>query len=222
MSIGNRVEQTTTSTGTGSIELLAPPTGRRSFLQEFGAGATVRVVGVKYDAAGGGRFRVIHPCLDGTSEVEPTGTVKMHAGASAPPGYLLCQGQAVSRATYAALFAVIGAGDGSTTFNLPDLRDRMPMGASASRALGSIGGSFSATTASAGIHDHGPAAVPRVTITMVGPARRRGRGGRGCLSGLAGLRSQPARPGRPRGRGTAGAPRHSRLRAGTGVPGQTG
>jgi microcystin-dependent protein len=45
---------------------------------------------------------------------------------------LLCAGQAVSRTTYAALFAVVGttygAGDGSTTFNLPDLRGRFPLG----------------------------------------------------------------------------------------------
>ena len=51
---------------------------------------------------------------------------------AAPSGYLLCNGIAVSRTTYAALFAVIGttygAGDGSTTFNLPDSRARSPIG----------------------------------------------------------------------------------------------
>jgi microcystin-dependent protein len=55
-----------------------------------------------------------------------TGEVKMFAGSSAPEGYLLCQGQAVSRTTYASLFAILGTtygtGDGSTTFNLPDYR----------------------------------------------------------------------------------------------------
>lgn len=54
--------------------------------------------------------------------------VAAFAGASAPGGWLLCDGSAVSRATYAALFAVIGttygAGNGSTTFNVPDLRGR--------------------------------------------------------------------------------------------------
>jgi len=58
----------------------------------------------------------------------PPGVVLPFAGTSAPAGFLLCGGQAVSRATYAALFAAIGttfgAGDGSTTFNLPDLRGR--------------------------------------------------------------------------------------------------
>ena len=56
----------------------------------------------------------------------PVGTVLMSAGPTAPPGYLLCFGQAVSRTTFPALFAFIGTtygtGDGSTTFNLPDYR----------------------------------------------------------------------------------------------------
>jgi len=61
-----------------------------------------------------------------------TGTVLPFAGASAPTDWLLCYGQAVSRTTYANLFAVIGttygAGDGSTTFNVPDLRGRVAAG----------------------------------------------------------------------------------------------
>ena len=55
----------------------------------------------------------------------PPGLVSPYAGSSAPTGYLLCNGAAVSRTTYADLFAVIGTthgvGDGSTTFNIPDL-----------------------------------------------------------------------------------------------------
>ena len=62
----------------------------------------------------------------------PAGSVTAFAGSSAPTGWLLCAGQAVSRTTYAALFAAIGttygSGDGSTTFNLPDLRGRVPAG----------------------------------------------------------------------------------------------
>lgn len=58
------------------------------------------------------------------------GEVVTYAGISAPAGWLLCDGATVSRTTYAALFAVIGtaygAGDGSTTFGLPDLADRHP------------------------------------------------------------------------------------------------
>lgn len=55
-----------------------------------------------------------------------------YAGATIPAGWLLCDGAAVSRTTYASLFTAIGttwgAGDGSTTFNLPDMRGRAPFG----------------------------------------------------------------------------------------------
>ena len=62
----------------------------------------------------------------------PTGSVIPFGGSSAPSGFLLCYGQAVSRTTYATLFGVIsttyGTGDGSSTFNLPDLRGRVVAG----------------------------------------------------------------------------------------------
>jgi hypothetical protein len=62
----------------------------------------------------------------------PIGSVFDFAGTSAPTGYLLCFGQAINRTTYAALFAALGttygAGDGSTTFNVPDLRGRFTAG----------------------------------------------------------------------------------------------
>lgn len=62
----------------------------------------------------------------------PIGAVLDYAGGAAPSGYLLCSGQEVSRATYAALFNVIstayGAGNGTTTFNVPDLRGRVVAG----------------------------------------------------------------------------------------------
>jgi len=61
-----------------------------------------------------------------------TGMISMYAGAAAPTGFLLCDGAAVSRTTFAALFAVssttYGVGDGSTTFNVPDLRSSFPVG----------------------------------------------------------------------------------------------
>ena len=60
------------------------------------------------------------------------GTMQIFAGSTVPDGYLLCDGQAVSRETYAALFAEIGTtwgeGDGSTTFNVPDMREVAPIG----------------------------------------------------------------------------------------------
>lgn len=62
------------------------------------------------------------------SSGSPSGVVVPFAGSAAPEGYLLCDGAAVSRSTYADLFGVVGeaygAGNGSTTFNLPDLRGR--------------------------------------------------------------------------------------------------
>jgi microcystin-dependent protein len=60
------------------------------------------------------------------------GSLIMWVGTSAPSGWLLCDGSAISRSTYATLFAIIGEsfgiGDGSTTFNLPDFRGRSPVG----------------------------------------------------------------------------------------------
>lgn len=63
----------------------------------------------------------------------PIGSILPYGGATAPSGWFICDGTAVSRTTYAELFAVIGtsfgAGDGSTTFNLPDMRESVPKGA---------------------------------------------------------------------------------------------
>jgi len=73
-----------------------------------------------------------------------TGIIVPWSNASVPSGFLECAGAAVSRSTYAALFAVIadtyGAGDGSCTFNLPDLTDRVIVSKSPSFALASTGG----------------------------------------------------------------------------------
>jgi microcystin-dependent protein len=84
-----------------------------------------------------------------------TGSMLMWPTATAPTGFLLCNGQTASRATYAALFAIVGtlfgAGDGATTFTLPDYRDRMPVGAGTTYAANSLGGSKDATLPS---HNH--------------------------------------------------------------------
>ena len=87
-----------------------------------------------------------------------TGAVQLYAGSSAPSGWLICNGQAVSRITYAALYAVIGttygAGDGSTTFNVPNLVNRTVRG---SNSLGKTGGAdtVTLTTANMPAHSHG-------------------------------------------------------------------
>ena len=62
----------------------------------------------------------------------PTGSIIMYGAATAPTGWLECDGSAVSRTTYSSLFAIIGttfgSGDGTTTFNLPDLRGEFVRG----------------------------------------------------------------------------------------------
>lgn len=84
------------------------------------------------DSGAGGWQLMALPEPAPRTDYVPTGTVLPFAGTTAPTDYLLCYGQAVSRTTYAGLFAVIGttygAGDGSTTFNLPDLRGRVIAG----------------------------------------------------------------------------------------------
>lgn len=90
----------------------------------------------------------------------PVGSIVDYAGTTAPSGYLLAYGQAVSRTTYALLFAVLsttyGVGDGSTTFNLPDLRGRIAAGkddmggSAASRITSGVSGITGTTLGAAG------------------------------------------------------------------------
>jgi len=101
---------------------------------------------VNYTSAGGGN--------------SPAGAMLAYGGSAAPSGWLLCYGQAVSRTTYAGLFAAIstayGTGDGSTTFNVPDLRGRSPFGkdnmggTAASRLTSGVSGVDGATLGASG------------------------------------------------------------------------
>ena len=104
----------------------------------------------------------------------PVGVVSAFAGVNAPAGWLMCAGQAVSRTDYAALFNALsttyGTGDGSTTFNLPDLRGRVPAGVdnmggsaasrltstvlTASNTLGATGGAQTHTLTEAQLPSH--------------------------------------------------------------------
>ena len=77
--------------------------------------------------------------------IHPAGAIIMFGAAAAPTDWVLCQGQAINRTTFADLFAVIGTtfgvGDGSTTFNVPDLKERVPVGAdTGDYDLGDTGG----------------------------------------------------------------------------------
>ena len=99
----------------------------------------------------------------------PAGVTLPYGGASAPSGYLLCDGSAVSRTTYAGLFAILstvyGVGDGSTTFNLPDLRQRFPMGKAVSgtgSTLGGTGGAIDHT------HTVTPATLNSISLIGIG------------------------------------------------------
>ena len=74
----------------------------------------------------------------------PTATIVPWSDSSVPTGFLECDGSAVSRSTYSALFAIVGttygAGNGSTTFTLPNLADNVAIGKSNNKALASTGG----------------------------------------------------------------------------------
>lgn len=91
-----------------------------------------------------------------------TGDIKLIAGTNAPIGWLICNGTNISRADNSDLFAVIGttfgAGDGTTTFTLPDLRGRVPAGYDSAQvefnALGKIGGAKTHTLAESEIPAH--------------------------------------------------------------------
>ena len=97
---------------------------------------------VKYNFNGSGLTNIV------SIEV---GTILPWSNSTLPSGYLNCDGSAVSRSTYAALFAIIasdyGNGDGSSTFNLPDLQDKVPLGVSGTKAVASSGGAAAVTPA---------------------------------------------------------------------------
>jgi len=89
----------------------------------------------------------------------PTGAIVQYGGSSAPTGYFLCNGSAVSRTTYASLYAVIGTtygtGDGSTTFNLPNLKDKFVLGKGSTYAtLAATGGETTHTLTTSEMPTH--------------------------------------------------------------------
>ena len=102
----------------------------------------------------------------------PSGSLLMWPTTSAPSGYLNCDGSAVSRSTYSALFSLFGttfgSGDGSTTFNLPNYTNRMPYGTT----IGATGGSADAVVVS---HTH----TATSTVTDPGHVHNTTRGNGG-------------------------------------------
>jgi microcystin-dependent protein len=93
------------------------------------------------------------------SSANPVGAITMFAGSTAPTGWFICDGSTVSRTVYKDLFQVIGTtygtGDGSTTFTLPNLKGKVPVGYDSADgsfdALGETGGAKTATIAQANL-----------------------------------------------------------------------
>jgi microcystin-dependent protein len=112
--------------------------------------------------------------LSGDPGGSPLGAVVSFAGSTAPAGWHLCDGSAISRTTYAGAFAVLGtaygSGDGSTTFNLPNLAGKVILGASGSHALGTTGGAETVTLATNQIpsHSHNASGAHSHTVVTTG------------------------------------------------------
>ena len=129
---------------------------------------------------GGGEFVIVYCDGIGFSTVggasAPVGTVMPTALSNAPVGWILCYGQAISRTAYATLFNAIGttygAGDGTTTFNLPDLRGRVVAGkdnmggTSAGRLTSAVAGSTLGASGGAQTHTLSAGEMPAHTHTL--------------------------------------------------------
>jgi microcystin-dependent protein len=80
----------------------------------------------------------INTLTSNLSSAVPSGVISAYAGSTAPSGYLLCDGTAVSRTTYSALYAVVGTtygvGDNSSTFNVPNLKGKVAVGRDSSQS----------------------------------------------------------------------------------------
>ncbi|MBM9403426.1 tail fiber protein [Gluconacetobacter azotocaptans] len=174
---------TTTPQATYADAGLTIPNPNPVVADEAGQFGAIFLVGfpayaVVLDDAGGNQVWAMDPVGAGTggTGAVPVGAAMDFAGATAPPGWVLCYGQTVSRTTYAALFAVLGtvfgAGDGATTFGLPDLRGRATfgvdnMGGTAANLvtsagsglngvqLGAVGGSQMSASHTHGVTDSG-------------------------------------------------------------------
>ena len=146
------------------------------------------------------------PASDFKEYIMPSGVVMPYAGSSAPTGFLLCDGSAISRSTYSDLFSAIsttyGTGDGSSTFNVPDLRGRVvagqdDMGGSSANRLtdqtGGLNGDTLGDTGGSETHTLSTAQMPSHTHTVAAQQQVGGdstnRGGSGQLGAAATITS---------------------------------
>lgn len=130
--------------------------GDGSYSQKLGVGSNDQVLTAASGETLGMKWATI--------TTVPSGAIMIWGTGTAPTGYLLCDGTAVSRTTYATLFALIGttygSGDGSTTFNVPNLKGKVPAGFNSAEtefdALGEIGGekTHALTEAELATHSH--------------------------------------------------------------------
>lgn len=165
--------------------------------------------GFKVTGAGDGVAATDLATVGQLQTTTPIGACIDFAGTTAPAGWLLCYGQAISRTTYASLFSVIGtsfgSGNGSTTFNIPDLRGRIIAGkddmggtdssrlsffGAASKLLGGVLGAASKSLSIAEMpsHNHGglSGAAGSHSHSYDRGAAGNGTGGAGSFTGAAG------------------------------------
>ena len=139
---------------------------------------------------------------DGVNGIVPVGALMMWSTATAPSQWLLCDGSAVSRNLFASLFNVIGttygAGDGSTTFNVPNFSGRTPRGVNGTYTLASTGGADSITLAQNQLPNHSH------SITDNGHSHTFGQGGQQAAPGTTWRAGDPNTGANPTSTNTTG------------------
>ena len=124
---------TVTVVGAGTFKSNVSVSGNMNIAGNTSIGGTVTIVGANVQAA---NAKVCASAFYGDGSnmtgLLPSGVILPYGASASPTGFLLCNGQAVNRSTYSSLFAIVsslyGNGDGSSTFNVPDLRGRFVAG----------------------------------------------------------------------------------------------
>ena len=154
-SVGYRVTMTNASATTITINTSVYAAGDTVFITNLGAGTCTITAGTATVSSAaslalpqyGSGLLVMTATGTGVwypsaGSAATAGTIQAYAGSSAPAGYLICNGDAISRTTFAVLFAITsttyGVGDGSTTFNIPDLRGRVAVGVGTNAAVNAL------------------------------------------------------------------------------------